>query len=82
MYSYISYIRSLRCLRNMIHCHLMFSFVLKNILWITLHNVTPVMVNNFDNGDNIYSNYDNPQTDGDAVKDKSAFYAVSISINI
>lgn len=29
--------RSLRCLRNAIHCHLIVAFIIKNILWIIMH---------------------------------------------
>ncbi|KAK6166197.1 hypothetical protein SNE40_022952 [Patella caerulea] len=33
------YFRSLRCLRNVIHCHLIVTFILRNIIWVILHNV-------------------------------------------
>jgi len=33
----ISFYRSLRCLRNAIHCHLIAAFIIKNILWIVMH---------------------------------------------
>ncbi|KAL8573261.1 hypothetical protein ACOMHN_006672 [Nucella lapillus] len=33
------YFRSLRCLRNIIHCHLIVSFALKNTMYILIHGV-------------------------------------------
>ncbi|WAQ93516.1 CRFR2-like protein [Mya arenaria] len=33
------YFRSLRCLRNSIHCHLIVTFIVKNILWIIMRHV-------------------------------------------
>ncbi|XP_012938918.2 corticotropin-releasing factor receptor 1 [Aplysia californica] len=32
------YFRSLRCLRNIIHCHFIVAFIFKNIFWLVLHN--------------------------------------------
>ncbi|XP_041366897.1 corticotropin-releasing factor receptor 1-like [Gigantopelta aegis] len=32
------YFRSLRCLRNLIHSHLILTFILRNVVWIILHN--------------------------------------------
>ncbi|XP_076461460.1 corticotropin-releasing factor receptor 2-like [Babylonia areolata] len=33
------YFRSLRCLRNIIHCHLIVSFILKNLMYIVIHSM-------------------------------------------
>ncbi|ELU10073.1 hypothetical protein CAPTEDRAFT_93223 [Capitella teleta] len=35
------YFRSLRCLRNTIHCHLIVTFIFKYILWLIMNNVLP-----------------------------------------
>ncbi|XP_071102260.1 corticotropin-releasing factor receptor 1-like [Haliotis cracherodii] len=32
------YFRSLRCLRNKIHCHLIVTFILQNVMWVLMHN--------------------------------------------
>ncbi|XP_062616509.1 corticotropin-releasing factor receptor 1-like [Saccostrea cucullata] len=38
------YFRSLRCLRNIIHCHLIVTFILRNIIWIIMqHSLLPIV---------------------------------------
>ncbi|XP_013387776.1 corticotropin-releasing factor receptor 2 [Lingula anatina] len=38
------YFRSLRCLRNTIHCHLIVSFLLRNMAWLILHFLSPAAI--------------------------------------
>ncbi|KAL5007775.1 hypothetical protein ScPMuIL_016581 [Solemya velum] len=40
------YFRSLRCLRNTIHCHLMLTFVLRNLVWILMQHTLVPIINN------------------------------------
>ncbi|KAL3831317.1 hypothetical protein ACJMK2_023084 [Sinanodonta woodiana] len=40
------YFRSLRCLRNIIHCHLIVTFILMNVIWIIMkHSLIPIRDN-------------------------------------
>ena len=36
--------RNLHCLRNIIHCHLMLTFILKNLLWLKMVLIVPLLV--------------------------------------
>ena len=40
--------RSLRCTRNTLHCHLIVTFMLKNLLWVLMHYVLPRLAENDD----------------------------------
>ncbi|KAK2187897.1 hypothetical protein NP493_151g02025 [Ridgeia piscesae] len=41
--------RSLRCVRNTIHCHLIVTFILRNFLWLILNSVLPTLTEQEDN---------------------------------
>ena len=47
--------RSLHCLRNTIHCHLIVAFVLKNLLWLKLDSLLP-MINESDDAESLQVN--------------------------
>lgn len=41
-----THFRSLRCLRNVIHCHLIVTFILRNVVWFVLqHTLVPIVAN-------------------------------------
>ena len=41
--------RNLRCLRNTIHCHLIVTFILKNVLWLVMAKITNVVAEEYQN---------------------------------
>ncbi|KAI0208672.1 Corticotropin-releasing factor receptor 2 [Lamellibrachia satsuma] len=43
------YFRNLRCVRNTIHCHLIVTFILRNILWLILNSVLQTLTEQQEN---------------------------------
>lgn len=43
------YFRNLRCPRNKIHCHLIVTFILRNLVWVVMNNVLQKLNNNDEN---------------------------------
>ncbi|KAK2151259.1 hypothetical protein LSH36_369g01001 [Paralvinella palmiformis] len=42
--SRVPYKRALQCVRNKIHCHLIVTFVLRNLLWLIMNNTFPIFI--------------------------------------